>query len=129
MDVAHCDDETQMRRTIWIRSDILIDLEQSGEWGFVKELISIFLEDCAARIASMRNAASARDLTALAFCSHTLKGSAKTMNALPLAEFSAEIERYAKLNQQRDYLSLIDRLDLALAEVRQAMTSYGQSLP
>jgi HPt (histidine-containing phosphotransfer) domain-containing protein len=106
-----------------------MDLERNGEWNFVKELIDVFLKDTASRIESMRIAASAADMTVLASSSHTLKGSAQLMNAVPLVQLSTEIERYARLNAPRDYLSLIDRLDLALSEVYQAMTSYEQSLP
>jgi len=113
----------------WAGSDILMDLERSGEWNFVRELIDTFLKDAASRIESMRRAASAADMTALASCSHTLKGSAQLMNAVPLVELSTEIERCARLNERRDYLSLIDRLHLALAEVCQAMASHEQSFP
>jgi HPt (histidine-containing phosphotransfer) domain-containing protein len=106
-----------------------MDLELHGEWGFVKELIDAFLKDTASRIESMRKAASEADMTVLASCGHSLKGSALLMNAVPLVRLSAEIERCARLNRQRDYLSLIDCLDLALSEVCQAMTAYEQSLP
>ena len=129
MRVTHCSDGNQMPPAPWAGSDILVDLERSGERNFVRELIDTFLKDAALRIESMRRAASAEDMTALACCSHTLKGSAQLMNAVPLVEISTEIERCARLNERQDYLSLIDRLHLALAEVCQAMASYKQGLP
>jgi HPt (histidine-containing phosphotransfer) domain-containing protein len=129
MSAAHSSDEAQAPPAPWSSSNVLIDLERNGEWNFAKELIDTFLRDAASRIKSMRRAASAADMTALASCSHTLKGSAQLMNAVPLVELSTEIERCARLNERRDYLSLIDRLHLALAEVCQAMASYKQSLP
>ena len=129
MRAVHGSGDAQTPPAPWAGSNVLMDMERNGEWNFVKELYDTFLKDTASRIESMRKAAAAADVTALAYHSHTLKGSAQLVNAVPLVELSTEIERYARLNERRDYLSLIDRLDLALSEVCHAMTSYEQSRP
>jgi HPt (histidine-containing phosphotransfer) domain-containing protein len=128
--VTQCSDQALTTEPLpWTKSNVMRDLERDGQWSFVKELIDTFLEDTASRIEGLRKAARAADMAALASGGHTLKGSAQVMNVIPLVELSSEMEGWARLNEQRDYLSLVDRLDLALAEVRQAMTSYGRGLP
>jgi HPt (histidine-containing phosphotransfer) domain-containing protein len=77
----------------------------------------------------MRKAATDRDLTGVASYCHALRGSALAVNAARLVEISNQIEGYVSLHQQPDYLALIDRLDLALVEIRQTLTCYRQSLP
>lgn len=130
MKTASCsNNEVPAQPSFWTGSDVLTDLERNGEWIFVKELIDTFLKDAATRIETMRSAASATDTAALAASSHTLKGSALLMNAVPLVELSAEIERCAKRNEPRDYVGLVDRANLALADLGQALISYAQGLP
>jgi HPt (histidine-containing phosphotransfer) domain-containing protein len=113
----------------WRLAGALADLERSGELEFVRDLIDTFLRDTAARLASMRTAAATADLDALAACSHALKGSTLLMNAERLAELCCEIQRQSAGRNHRDYLAMVDQLDLALRETRAAMISHADALP
>jgi HPt (histidine-containing phosphotransfer) domain-containing protein len=112
----------------WRLSGALADLERAGESEFVRDLIDAFLQDTAARLESMRKAAASTDFEALAACSHALKGSTLLVNADRLAELCCEIQRHAAGRKHRDYLAMVDQLDLVLRETREAMTSHAAAL-
>ena len=112
----------------WRLSGALEELERNGESEFVRDLIEAFLQDTATRLESMRKAAASTDFEALAACSHALKGSTLLVNADRLAELCCEIQRHAAGRKHRDYLAMVDQLDLVLRETREAMTSHAAAL-
>ena len=112
----------------WRLSGALADLERDGESEFVRDLIDAFLLDTATRLESMRKAAASADLEALAACRHTLKGSTLLVNAFRLAELCGEIQRQAAGKKQRDYLAMVDQLELVLEETREAMIAHSDAL-
>ena len=113
----------------WRLSGALEDLERAGESEFVRNLIDAFLRDTATRLETMRKAAASMDLDALTACSHALKGSMLLMSADRLAELCCDIQRHAAKREHRDYLAMIDQLDLVLRETREAMISHADGLP
>ena len=90
MNAINSDESSRRPPVPWKLSGALADLERDGESEFVRDLIDTFLRDTATRLESMRKAAAAADLDALAACSHTLKGSTLLMNADRLAELCCE---------------------------------------
>ncbi len=122
--------DTCRRRPVpWRLSGALADLERAGESEFVGDLIDTFLRDTATRLESMRKAAASMDLDALAACSHALKGSMLLMSADRLAELCCDIQRNAAGRKHLDYLAMVDQLDVALQETREAMTFHANGLP
>jgi HPt (histidine-containing phosphotransfer) domain-containing protein len=113
----------------WRLSGALADLERAGESEFVRDLLDAFLQDTSTRLESMRKAAASTDLDALAACSHALKGSTLLMSADRLAELCRDIEQLAAGRKHRDYLAMVDQLDLVLRETREAMISHAGGLP
>jgi HPt (histidine-containing phosphotransfer) domain-containing protein len=122
-------DPGQWPQAPWRLSGALADLERAGESEFVRDLIGAFLEDTAVRLESMRKAAASADFEALATCSHALRGSTLLVNANRLAELCREIEQHAAGRKHRDYLAMVDQLELVLRETREAMTSHADTLP
>jgi histidine phosphotransfer protein HptB len=113
----------------WRLAGALADLERAGESDFVRDLIDAFLRDTATRLESMRKAAASMDLDALAACSHALKGSMLLMAADRMAELCCDIQRHAAKREHRDYLAMVNQLDIVLRETREAMTSHADGLP
>ena len=128
MNAINSDGSSRRPPVPWKLSGALADLERDGESEFVRDLIDTFLRDTATRLESMRKAAAAADLDALAACSHTLKGSTLLMNADRLAELCCEIQRQAQAKNNRDYLAMVDQLELVLRETREAMMSHADAL-
>jgi len=129
MNAIDSEDTCQWPRVPWRLSGALADLERAGESEFVRDLIDAFLQDTALRLESMRKAAASTDFEALAACSHALRGSTLLVNAEQLAELCREIEQHATGRKHRDYLAMVDRLDLVLRETREAMMCYADALP
>jgi HPt (histidine-containing phosphotransfer) domain-containing protein len=127
--LANRSDGSNASHLPWNKPVVFADLERSDEGAFVRELIDVFLTDSAARIAGLKKAASAMDMAALSAAAHALKGSALSMNAVPIAELSLEIEQSARLNAVRDYSLLVDGLDSALAEIGRELTEYVEKFP
>lgn len=128
MNTMDSDDTSRRPPVPWRLSGALLDLERAGESEFVRDLIDAFLRDTAVRLESMRKAAKSADLEALAASSHALKGSTLLMNADRMAELCCEIQRDAAGRQNRDYLAMVDQLDLVLRETREVMISYADGL-
>jgi HPt (histidine-containing phosphotransfer) domain-containing protein len=128
MNLIDGDDTSRRPPVPWRFAGALADLEQGGESEFVRELIDSFLRDSAERVESMRKAAASADLDALAKCSHALKGSALLMSADRLTELCCEIQQHAAGGKNRDYLAMVDQLDVALRETREAMSSHADAL-
>jgi HPt (histidine-containing phosphotransfer) domain-containing protein len=127
MNVIDRNDTSRRPPVPWKLAGALADMERDGESEFVRELIDAFLRDSAERLASMRKAAASADLDALAKCSHALKGSAMLMSADRLTELCCEIQQHAARRKNSDYLAMVDQLDVALRETREAMSSHADA--
>jgi HPt (histidine-containing phosphotransfer) domain-containing protein len=127
MNVIDSDDTSRRPPVRWKLAGTLADLQRDGESEFVRELIDAFLRDSAERLESMRKSAASADLDSLAKCSHALKGSALLMNADRVAEMCCEIQQQAAGGKPRDYLAMVDQLELAFRETREAMISHADA--
>ena len=66
-----------------------------GDADLLAQVIGLFLEDCPARLATLRAAVSRGDAKEIQFVAHTLKGSAATLSANALCEAAAGLEEIA----------------------------------
>jgi HPt (histidine-containing phosphotransfer) domain-containing protein len=126
---ARIDRPRELRASGWKASGPLAEFETEKEWSILRDLIGTFLDDGAARLQALRAAASAHDFETLFRQSHALKGSALAVGALPVAELSASLERFAKSGVNRDYLLCIDQLEGTFKETRLSMIAYCDCLP
>jgi signal transduction histidine kinase/CheY-like chemotaxis protein/HPt (histidine-containing phosphotransfer) domain-containing protein len=63
--------------------------------ALIREVVSLFLVDCPARLAIVEEAALARDAARLREQAHALKGSAASLGAVRLADAASVVERLA----------------------------------
>lgn len=80
--------------------DLQVALEEFGNEEVVDEVVSEFLRRVARQIEEMRNDVGAPDIDPLRRNAHAIKGGAATLEAKPLAEAAAELERLCKLNDR-----------------------------
>ena len=105
------------------------DLAAIDDREMMRELIDIFLEDGERKLRLLQAAADAGDTAALGRISHSLKGSALAMGALPIIELSRSIEESARSGTPRAYSIDAGRLAVAFERTRAAMLEYcGTSL-
>ncbi len=91
----------------------------------LRELVELFLADGEQNLQMLTIAAENGDCRALARCSHSLKGSAQTMGAIPMIELCHHIEQSARSSAQRDYRADVRRLAEAFHDTRAAMLACG----
>jgi PAS domain S-box-containing protein len=88
---------------------------------FVQNLLSQFLEEADASLRTMEAACAERDLEAVQETAHRLKGSARTIGALPLGEGARTIEEQAAAERIEALEQELEDLDAALARLRSAV--------
>ncbi len=95
----------------------------------VREVATLFLEDAPLRLAALRSAMGRGDAVAVAREAHTLKGSAASLGALPLAGLCAVLEGRepgltSDLGATSGGLDVLGQLDAELERVRVALDAY-----
>jgi signal transduction histidine kinase/DNA-binding response OmpR family regulator len=66
-----------------------------GDEALVAEVVQLFLEDCPSHVATIGQAAAARDLARVRSAAHALKGAAGNLSAQHLADAAAALEQLA----------------------------------
>lgn len=89
-----------------------------GEPDIVVELMELYLEDVAAKLAAMREGLAAKDGRLLARLAHSLRGSSANLGARRAAALCEELEMVAEGERASHAGTLLKRLELELARVR-----------
>jgi HPt (histidine-containing phosphotransfer) domain-containing protein len=86
------------------------------------QLIQLFLDEGASRVARMRALDDQGDATSLANVAHTLRGTSAAFGATRLAELCAEIERLAPGGRGTDLSTLVHDVALEFDRVRASLS-------
>ena len=70
-----------------------------GDHELMRDVVRLFLEDCPARLAAIREAITARDPEALRHGAHALRGAAGTLSAAGVVEAASALERIGAENR------------------------------
>ena len=102
-------------------------LEQLRELGTAEfeDLVRLFLQDGAARVAAMYEAASKADTHAIAELAHSLKGSGATLGAVALADSCAQLQAVASSEDLAAANRLVDAVG---AEFERVGTSLRREI-
>lgn len=93
---------------------VLLGLEEAqveGEPDLIAELIKLYVEDTPRRIAAIRCALAARDVTTLRRAAHGLKGSSASLGARRVAALCDELEALTFANLTHEGDRLLKRLE------------------
>ena len=92
--------------------------------GFLKEILTIFLEDTPARIAELHNFRTSGNPDGFIRAAHSIKGSSSNIGAIELRSVAAELENQARqhgITQINDHLNKVEaayaRLQAILIEM------------
>lgn len=88
---------------------------------FLRELITIFLNDTPQRIAELRVALAANDATTLARAAHSMKGSAGNFGAQRFAEINSDIEAQARDGSLGGIEAYLPQLDAEFERLKSAL--------
>ncbi len=93
-------------------------LHRLGGGKFVGEMIDLFLDYAAAKVAQARRAQRAGDGAGVASAVHPIKSSAGNVGATQVQELAAQIELAAKTASGADLDRLVGELEMAFAEIK-----------
>ena len=96
-------------------------LGDGGDSDPLSELIDLFLDDSAARLASLRNARKANDSRAFYRAAHTLKGSSGNMGARRMASICDYLEDAGRKGSLEGLGPLLNALEEEFASVTRAL--------
>jgi two-component system, sensor histidine kinase and response regulator len=92
-----------------------------GNVALMREVVVLFREQTAERIAGLRTAADRSDAEAVARLAHALKGEAAMLGVEPLAAAAGRLERLANRGDATDARRLVDGLERNVARVVTAL--------
>ncbi|MBI3450031.1 MAG: response regulator [Acidobacteria bacterium] len=107
--------------------DALRQLE--GERDLLVELIGIFLQECPARLAEIRESATSLDRDGLRKSAHGLKGSASQIAAHAIRQAAADLELIAREDRMAEASRALAALEEAVARTTPVLDGCRESVP
>lgn len=95
----------------------LLDIT-GGDLAFIDELVDTYLDDGAAQVAALREAARGGDVAAIVRPAHTLKSSSASVGALTVAELCRVLEADARAGVVADAAARADAVVEAFGVAR-----------
>ena len=89
--------------------------QTGGDVRLRHEIVRMFLEDCAARLSTVRAAVEQRDAQALTSAAHSLKGACAYLSAVAAREHAAQLEQIGREGPMEEAAAVLARLDAAVA--------------
>jgi HPt (histidine-containing phosphotransfer) domain-containing protein len=100
-------------------------LRDLGGAEFLAEVVSVFLDDAPALLASLRGSLERDDTEELRRAAHTLKSNGLTLGASAFAEVCGAVEQHAKNGRLDEVPPLVDRIEEEYRTLEAALASLG----
>ena len=105
----------------------LRDLSPAGDSKFLRELISIYLEDTPKQLIKLEKAIASQDAGQVVHAAHTIKGSSGNFGATAFARLAQEMEAHGKSNNLAAAASALPELKHGFAQVASALKQLASS--
>lgn len=99
----------------------LRDLSPEGDSEFLRELISIYLEDTPKQLIKLEQAVASQDAGQVVHAAHTIKGSSGNFGAKAFAKLAQEIELHGKSKNLATVAAALPELKNAYGQVAAAL--------
>src|SRR5690349_3211820 len=109
---------------LWNAAECLEELDCNGEPEVLLDVIGMFVEDGARRLAELRHAAKGGQMAEVRAQAHSLKGSSSQVCAKQMAALCARIEQCCGRPPGAELPSLLDQLEASFDSTRRAMLVY-----
>jgi len=106
----------------WSMTQELRDIDDADS-GMIPELLTLFLDDSAARLQTLNSARVREDFTIMHAQAHSLKGSALQMGASVMASLCAALEKSERPEPERSE-AMTRAIDVEFVLVRRAIEQY-----
>jgi len=107
---------------------IVEGLRSFGDAAVVAELIDLFLQDAPSRLAQAREALAAGNAAEAGEAAHSLKGSARNLQAEQLAKACEALEKMGKIGTLDDAVSLLGQAEAELQKVTTLLEQQKKAL-
>jgi HPt (histidine-containing phosphotransfer) domain-containing protein len=94
-----------------------LDRQTGGDRTLGLEIVQMFLEDYAMRLAAIRAAVEQGDAKGMLTTAHTLKGAAAYLSAAFVVEAAARLETIGREGRLAEAAAALERLDAAVAQL------------
>lgn len=102
----------------------LRSLGDEGDDTFLREIISIYLEDTPLRIGDLKRSFQSGENALFTRSAHTIKGSSANVGASRVRGIAEKIEHRSKVEPIAGLAGLLDELDAAYAEAVVALSEF-----
>ena len=94
-----------------------LDRQTGGDRALGLEIVQMFLDDYAMRVAAIRAAVEQGDAKGILTTAHTLKGAAAYLSAVFVVEAASRLEKIGREERLAEAAAALDRLDGAVAQL------------
>ena len=105
----------------------LRELSPEGDTEFLRELISIYLEDTPKQLSKLEQAITSQDAGLVVHAAHTIKGSSGNFGAADFARLAQEMETHGKSNNLAAAATALPELKNGFARVAAALQQLAHS--
>jgi HPt (histidine-containing phosphotransfer) domain-containing protein len=105
----------------------LRDLSPEGDSEFLRELITIYLEDTPKQLIKLEQAIASQDAGLVVHAAHTIKGSSGNFGATAFARLAQEMEAHGKSKNLAAAASALPELKHGFAQVTAALKQLAGS--
>ena len=106
-----------------------LELMAGSDVGFLKNIISMFLDESGSRLQALKNAFDRADFETVHAEAHALKGAAGNLGAQEVGEAAAGLQRAAETGNRGACVGLLAALEARLDEADQWLRTYASQLP
>jgi HPt (histidine-containing phosphotransfer) domain-containing protein len=104
---------------------LLQTLADNTDEEVMRETVQVFFDDAAERLERIAFSAEMKDLASLRLESHTIKGGARLVGAIQLAELAEALENACRQGQAEAVMELSERMRFTFAATRAAYRDGG----
>jgi HPt (histidine-containing phosphotransfer) domain-containing protein len=113
----------------WVLSGALSEFAMDGDFDLVRAIIDVFLSDTQEKIESLRKALCARDLAGIRQTAHALKGAARQVGLVRLADDAELLERSSEQIDIATFSSFVLALVDHWRDAKQSVIDTRDSIP
>ncbi|HWE49920.1 MAG TPA: Hpt domain-containing protein [Bryobacteraceae bacterium] len=113
----------------WLLCGALLEFAEDGEFALVRQIVSVFLNDTRLKMALLQQTVRSGDVSEARRIAHSLKGAARQVGTLHMAEAAAQLENCVREIDQPAFSRLVLSTVLAWEEASRSIAAALASMP
>jgi HPt (histidine-containing phosphotransfer) domain-containing protein len=113
----------------WVLSAALTEFAEDGEFDLIREIVDLFLSDTGEKIEALQNAVLACNIAGAQRIAHSLKGAARQMGLIRLADGAEGLERRMPGTDSAILISLVHGITERWRDAKQSIVETRDAMP